>query len=129
MQTLRSVRSLRVRAPGPALAPFPVLSQARLNSTAASAFPSKKKKPSPYRIPKLDAFREAFDPLAAAGWRLAATSSSAVDPASEAVSISDPLELEARRLVQSYHFAQTEYGRLLDMMTEVGRVVKDQDVS
>lgn len=99
-----------------------------MNSTAApTGEPPRKKKPSPYRIPKLDAFQESFGPLAAAGWRLAATSSSAATPAEGEASVADALELEAKRLVQSYHFS--DYGRLLQMVTKVGQVVQEQDVS
>lgn len=95
---------------------------------AAGARSPPKKKPSPYRIPKLDAFQESFGPLAAAGWRLSPASSSAAGPA-EAAGVSDPLQLEAKRLVQSYHFAGGEYPRLLDMLAQVGQLVQEQDVS
>lgn len=97
-----------------------------MNSTATSE-PPKKKKPSPYRIPKLDAFEETFGPLSRAGWRLAAASSSAANPAEGYNSVSDPLELEAKRLVHSYHFS--DYAQLLEMTGELGRLVQDQDVS
>lgn len=120
MQTLRTARTLRsLRMSNSVLQPV------RMSSTATE--PPKKKKPSPYRIPKLDAFQESFGPLSSAGWRLAATSSSAANPASGAASVSDPLELESKRLVQSYQFS--DYAKMLAMMNEVGRLVQDQDVS
>lgn len=120
MQTLRTARTLR-----PLRIPTCVLQQARMSSTATD--PPKKKKPSPYRLPKLHAFQESFGPLASAGWQLAATSSSAANPAAGEASVSDPLELESKRLVQSYQFS--DYAKLLEMMSEIGRLVQAQDVS
>lgn len=120
---------LRTLRPHALRASVPVFQSTRMSSTGAStsAEPPRKKKPSPYRIPKLDAFQESFSPLSAAGWRLAATSSSAAHPAEGTATVSDPLELEAKRLVQSYHFS--DYAKLLEMMNELGRLVQDQDVS